>query len=318
MQSPLQLYSESQKLGPRALNSIARHTRSAKKRNMPGFDPQIATFHSIMRDLKLNPFRREGACFKAASLKNDGRLEDVLMIRPEGDLPYEKLPMELYTRIRDVLEHPGTYTWMLFSDGMIAAARALTKLELRSKHIDIFTALQKPVVAAGEMRVTAGSNVVEYNFNSGTFMEKIMRSTDGSAASYAKYHAYLERTFEAAGYSGRYSPGDLIREVVAQPDDLAEYAAIGYTVLGWPEEKEDMCLTYWGLKKYPETLQSAKDRFRGQIGREVTDKDIFDALLPDQKDYFGIQMLRSGGGSNTKSKTKTRRARRGPRRRIPK
>ena len=292
------------------LNSMARYTRTAKQRNMPGYDPQILSFHSIMRDpIEMNPFHMEGRCFRAISVRNPGTTESVLLIPPRG-LAHRDLPMELRTRIADVLARPGTYTWLLFIDGMIAAARAFTRLEIHSKHIDIYTALQKPVVAAGEMRVHADRSAVEYNFNSGTFMEKIMRNTDGSEAAYAKYNKYLTDTIKGAGGTvATYVPDtDLLKEVVAEPEDLAKYKALGYKVLGWPEENSDMCTTYRSLVRSPMTMNAIKESMRESLGRNVTEQEITFSILRTDQDYFG-EKIAVAGGKRRSSRRRTRRTR---------
>ena len=295
------------------VNSMARYTRSAKKRNMPGYDPQILSFHSITRDpIEMNPFHMEGRCFRAKSVRNPGTTESVLLIPPRG-LAHRELPMELRTRIADVLARPGTYTWLLFIDGMIAAARAFTRLEIHSKHIDIYTALQKPVVAAGEMRVHADRSAVEYNFNSGTFMEKIMRNTDGSEAAYAKYNKYLTDTIKGAGGTVvTYVPDtDLLEEVVAEPEDLAKYKALGYKVFGWPEEKSDLCTTYRSLVRSPMIMNSIKGSMRESLGRNITEQEITFSILGTDQDYFGEKnAAAAAGGKRRSSRRKTRRARR--------
>jgi hypothetical protein len=143
--------------------------------------------------------------------------------------------------VRKVVQTPATYTWLLFMDGMFAAAKTLTRYEIRSKHYDIFGEFRKPVVAAGEVRVNPGG-LVEYNFNSGTFMKELVDREH--ITSYQKYNEYLTKMFAAAGATGVvYAPGsDLTFEVIATPETLKRYKDIGYSLSTFKNRRD--CDTY--------------------------------------------------------------------------
>jgi hypothetical protein len=252
---------------------------------MPGFDPAIMEYPRIVQNLSDHDQRMTSGCVKAYG-RNPGELVYVVMEPPymKPYLPYESLPFDLYTDVRKVVQTPATYTWLLFMDGMFAAAKTLTRYELRSKHYDIFGEFRKPVVAAGEVRVNPGG-LVEYNFNSGTFMKELMEREH--IMSYEKYNEYLTNMFRAAGATGvMYAPGsDLTFEVIATPETLKRYSDIGYSLLTFKTRGD--CDRY---------------RFRN-YSRALNIHNYF-----DEENESNNNMAVSGGGKR-RGQTRRRRAR---------
>ena len=225
-------------------NHVANYTRS-RKRARPGFDPRIMEFYTIMRDVRPITSRTTSPCIPMASPQprtNPGTKYGILAAHRAPDLRYDDLPFDLYTDLDHVMENPGTYVWILYTDGMFAAARTLTAAELHSKHVDIFMEYNKPVVAAGEMRVDS-ENTVLYNFNSGTFMARIMERQGLGSDDLAEYQRYFVGMLEQAGAELIvYAPErNLTEEVIADRETLERYRRLGYVVFFW--DTRDSCRT---------------------------------------------------------------------------
>jgi hypothetical protein len=167
------------------------------------------------------------------------------------DLNYDDLPFDLYTDLDAVMENPGTYVWILYTDGMFAAARTLTAAELHSKHVDIYMAYRKPIVAAGEMRVDE-DNTVLYNFLSGTFMARIMEEQGLGVDEMEEYQQYFINMLEQAGAESIvYVPTrNLTMEVVADRATLERYHHLGYMIPVWNTKEECREVRPEGLRDY--------------------------------------------------------------------
>jgi hypothetical protein len=232
-------------------NYVSNYTRSKKRERLPGFDPAIMEHPFIMQNTNINPMRMMSVCMPEFGVVGMRERPSHIMISQPLDefMEYNWLPFVLKTDVKDILNNPGTYTWLLFSDGMLAAAKTLTNDELHSKHIDIYSAFQKPVVAAGELSVSEEKDV-EFNFDSGTFMYEIIKKHGHSGVDMEKLKTQLEAVFKAAGARNVHNTDrSLTRWYVSTKEDLKLFQDNGFTV--WKFNDHDECdnFRYW-LKKF--------------------------------------------------------------------
>lgn len=233
-------------------NFVGNYTRSKKHQRLPGFDPAIMDHPFIMQKTEINPKRMMSVCMPEFGVISERERPQHIMISQPYDtlMEYNWLPFVLKTTVHEIINNAGTYTWLLFSDGMMAAAKTLTNDELHSKHIDIYSVFKKPVVAAGELEVDEEKNV-EFNFDSGTFMYEIIKK-HRSDVDIEKLKTQLKAVFEAAGGKRvRHTDRSLTRWYVSTKEDLKLFQDNGFIV--WKFDNHDQCddFRYW-LKKFQE------------------------------------------------------------------
>ncbi len=151
-------------------------------------------------------------------------------------------PREVVHSMRELLERPGIYAWILFSDHSFAAARTFSPQEILSKHKNLHrNRSDLMILAAGECRIREGRQV-EFNLLSGTYMVHILRQFNRHfprVNGTEWYAAQMRRLWEEAGAeSVDFTTRDIISKIVTE-DTLRTYSDIGYTFQRFPTQ--DAC-----------------------------------------------------------------------------
>jgi hypothetical protein len=164
-------------------------------------------------------------------------------------------PREVVHSMRELLERPGIYAWILFSDHSFAAARTFSPQEILSKHKNLHRNRSNlMILAAGECRIREGRQV-EFNLLSGTYMVHILRQFNRHFPRVNGtdwYAGQIRRLWEEAGAeSVDFTTRDIISKIVTE-DTLRTYSDIGYAFQRFPTQ--DACRAsknQWGGRSRP-------------------------------------------------------------------
>jgi hypothetical protein len=172
--------------------------------------------------------------------RSDGKEIYVYGQRPNRNFVNSNMPVEWYRSMEELLDHPGEYSWILFTNGFIAA-RTLTPAEIMSKHKNLHRSNPSPILAAGECVVGPGRTVV-YNFLSGTFMRPIIDNFKYAFydADYRPtYREHIEPMWHAAGATSiTYTDNDLLKKYMNDSTPFGRYTKLGYSFQQFDTKKE--------------------------------------------------------------------------------
>ena len=163
--------------------------------------------------------------------RRDGTNIYVYGQKPNRNLASNNMPAEWYRSMEELLDHPGEYSWIMFSNGFLAA-RTLTPAEIMSKHKNLHRSNPSPIIAAGECVIGPGRTVA-YNFLSGTFMRPIIDSFKYAFydADYRPtYRQHMEPLWRAAGAASiTYTDNDLLKKYMNESTPFGLYTDLGYS-----------------------------------------------------------------------------------------
>lgn len=174
------------------------------------------------------------------------------LVRPGGSLDKAKervaeIRTEKYNSIAELLNHPGIYTYMLFSDNEFRAAKALNPGEILNKHKNLHrNSGAKDILLAGEIQVNPDRSVI-YNFLSGTYMPSSLtkfmiayKSNDPTknketreAETYAFFKVKMDELLTAAGATSVQYNDTMVPSLITTNSSeaaIAPFLATGYTL----------------------------------------------------------------------------------------
>ncbi len=152
-------------------------------------------------------------------------------------------PRMVFHSMEELLEHPGIYAWILFSDNSFAAARTFSPQEILSKHKNLHrNRADQGILAAGECRIlekewNGEGGRVEFNLLSGTYMVHILKRFSKRFPDFNGTQWYAQQIgnlWERAGaVTVAFTESEIIPKVATEAE-LAQYAGIGYRFQRFP------------------------------------------------------------------------------------